>query len=66
MCLAHDAGLDPAIESITDMKSQAPSIGKYVRQLIGDSNDIEHSVVAPYIQLIKQLLTAIGGKYLKF
>ncbi|KAK2167662.1 hypothetical protein LSH36_25g00006 [Paralvinella palmiformis] len=61
MCLSHDAGADPTIENVRDMKLQAPSIGKYVRQLIGDNSDVEKTIIATYINLIQQLLNAIGG-----
>jgi len=64
MCLSHDAGADPTIENVRDMKLQAPSIGKYVRQLIGDNSDVEKTIIATYINLIQQLLNAIGGKWI--
>ena len=61
MCLAHSAGATPNLDTITSMEEQAPLIAAYVRQLISDQPG-DKSPVFVYIDIIKQLLNAIGGE----
>ncbi len=62
LCLAHSAGLTPALESVEAMREQAPLLSAHVRSLLqrepGDKGPI-----ATYINIAKQLLNAIPGAY---
>ena len=61
MCLAHSAGATPNLDTITSMEEQAPLIAAYVRQLISDKSG-DKGPIFVYIDIIKQLLNAIGGQ----
>ncbi|MBN3306147.1 ECM29 protein, partial [Amia calva] len=67
MCLAHSAGAMPTSQSLADMQDNAPAIARYVQSLLceeqlssspkgGESNPVQ-----VYIELLQQLLSAIGG-----
>ncbi|KAK3507508.1 hypothetical protein QTP70_027439 [Hemibagrus guttatus] len=69
MCLAHSAGATPASQSLIDMQDDAPVVGQYVRSLLaheappsssapkgGESNPVQ-----VYMDLLQQLLSAVGG-----
>uniref|UniRef100_A0A8C9VU15 Ecm29 proteasome adaptor and scaffold n=1 Tax=Scleropages formosus TaxID=113540 RepID=A0A8C9VU15_SCLFO len=69
MCLAHSAGATPTSQSLADMQDSAPAIGRYVQSLLeaeplpsspapkgGESNPVQ-----VYMDLLHQLLSAIGG-----
>ncbi|KPP78726.1 proteasome-associated protein ECM29-like, partial [Scleropages formosus] len=69
MCLAHSAGAMPTSQSLADMQDSAPAIGRYVQSLLeaeplpsspapkgGESNPVQ-----VYMDLLHQLLSAIGG-----
>ncbi|XP_064200970.1 proteasome adapter and scaffold protein ECM29 [Anguilla rostrata] len=70
MCLAHSAGARPTTQSLADMQDHAPAIGRYVQSLLsseapppsssspkgGESNPVQ-----VYMDLLQQLLSAIGG-----
>ncbi|XP_036407220.1 proteasome adapter and scaffold protein ECM29 [Megalops cyprinoides] len=69
MCLAHSAGATPTSQSLADMQDNAPAIGRYVQSLLssepppsssapkgGESNPVQ-----VYMDLLQQLLSAIGG-----
>ncbi|KAJ8416439.1 hypothetical protein AAFF_G00357270 [Aldrovandia affinis] len=69
MCLAHSAGVKPTSQSWADMQENSPAIGRYVQSLLatepfssssapkgGDLNPVQ-----VYMDLLQQLLSAIGG-----
>ena len=62
MCLAYNAGVVPRLESTQAMQEQAPVIAKYVKQLLQQQSHKGKGPVQTYIELIKNLLSAIGGK----
>uniref|UniRef100_A0A665TL13 Ecm29 proteasome adaptor and scaffold n=1 Tax=Echeneis naucrates TaxID=173247 RepID=A0A665TL13_ECHNA len=67
MCLAHSAGATPVYTRLADMQDDAPAIGHYVNTLL--SSDPQPSVpkgseanpVHVYMDLLQQLLSAVGG-----
>ncbi|KAM9398683.1 proteasome adapter and scaffold protein ECM29 [Salvelinus alpinus] len=71
MCLAHSAGATPVSKSLADMQDDAPAIGRYINTLL--SNDpltspsstgtkgAEVNPVQVYMELLQQLLSAVGG-----
>ncbi|KAG7272777.1 hypothetical protein CRUP_036837, partial [Coryphaenoides rupestris] len=67
MCLAHSAGATPLSKSPADMQDDAPAIGRYVHTLLTSdpqplgSKGGETNPVHVYIELLQQLLSAIGG-----
>ncbi|XP_064414526.1 proteasome adapter and scaffold protein ECM29 [Latimeria chalumnae] len=70
LCLAHSAGVAPTSQSLADMQDHAPAIGRYIRNLMADSlisssssssKSGEASPVQIYIDLLQQLLSAVGG-----
>lgn len=62
MCLAQNAGLPPT-PHLAEMQDQAPTVATYVTQLLtqfpGDS-----SPISSYVNMLRQLLTAISGNLL--
>lgn len=68
--MAHSAGATPTSQSLIDMQDDAPVVGRYVRSLL--ANDAPASSSAPkggegnpvqvYMDLLQQLLSAVGGK----
>ena len=60
-CLAHSAGLKPDMESLATMKEQAPAISEHVQGLLRDHSS-ETGPVQLYVELIRKLLKAVGGK----
>ncbi|KAK7161946.1 hypothetical protein R3I94_004573 [Phoxinus phoxinus] len=67
-CLSYSAGATPTTQSLMDMQDDAPLIGRYVQSLL--SNDAspssankggEVNPVHVYIDLLQQLLSAVGG-----
>lgn len=50
------------MESLSDMQLQAPAVSKYIRQSLSDSKS-QALPLQEYINFIKQLLSAVGGKY---
>ncbi|XP_056135583.1 proteasome adapter and scaffold protein ECM29 [Lampris incognitus] len=67
MCLAYSAGATPMSKSLADMQDDAPAIGRYVHTLLTSgpqplsSNGSEANPVHVYIDLLQQLLSAVGG-----
>ncbi|XP_030643873.1 proteasome adapter and scaffold protein ECM29 [Chanos chanos] len=67
MCLAHSAGATPTSQSLIDMQDDAPIIGHYVRSLLSaeappsGAKGGEANPVQVYMDLLQQLLSAIGG-----
>ncbi|XP_023685449.2 proteasome adapter and scaffold protein ECM29 [Paramormyrops kingsleyae] len=69
MCLAHSAGATPTSQSLADMQDSAPAIGRYVRSLLGPEphpsspalKGPDTNPVQVYMDLLHQLLSAIGG-----
>ncbi|XP_073721138.1 proteasome adapter and scaffold protein ECM29 [Misgurnus anguillicaudatus] len=68
MCLANSAGATPTSQSLIDMQDDAPVIGRYVQSLL--SNEVspssapkggEANPVHIYMDLLQQLLSAVGG-----
>ena len=51
------------MESLTTMKEQAPAISQYVQGLLRDHSS-ETGPVQLYVDLIRKLLKAVGGKLL--
>jgi len=60
MCLAYSAGLQPDVGSTAAMQIQAPSIGRYVRQLIAEKGR-ETGPVTAYVDIAYQLVNALNG-----
>ncbi|XP_071757959.1 proteasome adapter and scaffold protein ECM29 [Centroberyx gerrardi] len=67
MCLAHSAGATPLSKSLVDMQDDAPSIGRYVHALLtsepqpSGSKGGEANPIHIYMDLLQQLLSAVGG-----
>ncbi|KAL7841457.1 hypothetical protein SRHO_G00251480 [Serrasalmus rhombeus] len=64
MCLAHSAGATPTSQSLIDMQDDAPLIGRYIRSLLANEaspKGFETSPVQVYMDLLQQLLSAVGG-----
>uniref|UniRef100_A0A8B9JNN9 Ecm29 proteasome adaptor and scaffold n=1 Tax=Astyanax mexicanus TaxID=7994 RepID=A0A8B9JNN9_ASTMX len=69
MCLAHSAGATPTSQSLIDMQDDAPLIGCYVQSLLGNETPPpsfglkggDTSPVQVYMDLLQQLLSAVGG-----
>lgn len=70
MCLAHSAGATPTTRSLADMQDHAPAIGRYVQSLLASEapppsspspKSGEANPVQVYMELLQQLLSAIGG-----
>lgn len=68
MCLAHSAGVTPMSTRLADMQDDAPAIGRYVDTLLSSgpqpsvSKGSEANPVHVYMDLLQQLLSAVGGK----
>ena len=60
MCLAHNAGVKPNLESTATMQTEAPPVGVFVNKLLEEKSG--KNVVSVYMNIIRKLLTAIGGK----
>ncbi|XP_041640941.1 proteasome adapter and scaffold protein ECM29 [Cheilinus undulatus] len=66
MCLAHSAGATPMSTRLADMQDDAPAIGRYVQTLLLSdqptvSKGSEANPVHVYMDLLQQLLSAVGG-----
>uniref|UniRef100_I3JQE4 Ecm29 proteasome adaptor and scaffold n=3 Tax=Oreochromis niloticus TaxID=8128 RepID=I3JQE4_ORENI len=67
MCLAHSAGAMPMSTRLSDMQDDAPAIGHYVHTLLfsdsqpSGSKGSEANPVHVYMDLLQQLLSAVGG-----
>lgn len=67
MCLAYSAGATPMSTSLADMQDDAPTIGRYVHTLLSSdqqppgSKGTEANPVHVYMDLLQQLLSAVGG-----
>ncbi|KAM9769134.1 proteasome adapter and scaffold protein ECM29 [Menidia menidia] len=67
MCLAHSAGATPMSTRLSDMQDDAPTIGRYVHTLLSSepqpsgSKGSEANPVHVYMDLMQQLLSAVGG-----
>ncbi|XP_047434577.1 proteasome adapter and scaffold protein ECM29 [Mugil cephalus] len=67
MCLAHSAGAAPMSTRLSDMQDDAPAIGRYVHSLLSSepqpsvSKGSEANPVHVYMDLLQQLLSAVGG-----
>ena len=68
MCLAYSAGTTPLSKNLVDMQDDAPAIGRYIHTLLASdpqplgSKGAESNPVHVYIDLLQQLLSAIGGE----
>ena len=68
MCLAYSAGTTPLSKGLADMQDDAPAIGRYVHTLLTSdaqplgSKVAEANPVQVYMDLLQQLLSAIGGE----
>ncbi len=68
MCLAHSAGATPMSSRLGDMQDDAPAIGRYVHTLLSSesqpsvSKGLEANPVHVYMDLLQQLLSAVGGE----
>jgi len=68
MCLAYSAGATPISKIPADMQDDAPAIGRYVHTLLtSDPQPLglkggETNPVHIYMDLLQQLLSAIGGQ----
>ncbi|XP_038148704.1 proteasome adapter and scaffold protein ECM29 [Cyprinodon tularosa] len=64
MCLAHSAGARPMSTRLLDMQDDAPAIGRYVHSLLSAEpvpKGLEANPVHVYMDLLQQLLSAVGG-----
>uniref|UniRef100_A0AAZ3RS86 Ecm29 proteasome adaptor and scaffold n=1 Tax=Oncorhynchus tshawytscha TaxID=74940 RepID=A0AAZ3RS86_ONCTS len=71
MCLAHSAGATPVSKSLADMQDDAPAIGRYTHALLSNepltspsstgTKGAEVNPVQVYMELLQQLLSAVGG-----
>lgn len=67
MCLAYSAGATPMSTSLADMQDDAPAIGRYIHTLLSSeqqpsgSKSAEANPVHVYMDLLQQLLSAVGG-----
>lgn len=61
MCMAHSAGVIPAIDSIVEMQEQAPAIAPYVRRLLAETGPEGKNPVSIYLDITRQLLNALHG-----
>lgn len=68
MCLAYSAGTTPMSTRLADMQDDAPAIGRYVHTLLSSehqpsvSKGSEANPVHVYMDLLQQLLSAVGGE----
>ncbi len=69
MCLAYSAGVASTSQSMMDMQDDAPLIGRYVQSLLSSeaspssaTKGGEASPVHVYMDLLQQLLSAVGGE----
>lgn len=65
MCLAHSAGVTPLTTRLADMQDDAPAIGRYVHAMLSSesqSKGSEGNPVHVYMDLLQQLLSAVGGE----
>eukprot|EP00058_Branchiostoma_floridae_P021365 XP_002606855.1 hypothetical protein BRAFLDRAFT_91624 [Branchiostoma floridae] len=60
-CLATDSGVAIPADDDTPSPEGAPAIAKYVETLLEESGNSNKGPVHLYMNLIKQLLTAVGG-----
>lgn len=65
MCLAHSAGVTPVSARLAEMQDDAPAICRYVQILLSSQaqplKESEANPVHIYIDLLQQLLSAVGG-----
>ncbi|XP_032418373.1 proteasome adapter and scaffold protein ECM29 [Xiphophorus hellerii] len=63
MCLAHSAGTRPMSTRLLDMQDDAPAIGRYIHTLLSAEppKGLEGNPVHVYMDLLQQLLSAVGG-----
>lgn len=72
MCLASSAGASPVSARLADMQDDAPAIGRYVHTLLSSaphpsgSKSAEANPVHVYMDLLQQLLSAVGGEALNW
>lgn len=70
MCLAYSAGASLMSTRLVDMQDDAPAIGRYVHTLLLSehhplgSEGAETNPVHAYMDLLQQLLCAVGGETL--
>lgn len=68
MCLAHSAGATLMSTRLADMQDDAPAIGRYVHTLLSCdplpsiSKGSEANPIHVYMDLLQQLLSAVGGE----
>ncbi|KAG1956648.1 proteasome adapter and scaffold protein ECM29 [Pimephales promelas] len=65
-CLSYSAGATPTTQNLMDMQDDAPLIGRYVQSLLSNDDSPankggEVNPVHVYIDLLQQLLSAVGG-----
>lgn len=71
MCLAYSAGATSISTCLADMQDDAPAIGRYVNMLLSSehqpsvSKGLDANPVHVYIDLLQQLLSAVGGEILQ-
>ncbi|XP_076026432.1 proteasome adapter and scaffold protein ECM29 isoform X2 [Genypterus blacodes] len=65
MCLAHSAGASPTCTRPADMQDDSPAIGRYIHTLLtsesSGSKGGETNPIHVYMDLLQQLLSAVGG-----
>ncbi|KAF7662410.1 hypothetical protein LDENG_00236880 [Lucifuga dentata] len=67
MCLAHSAGATRMSTRLADMQDDSPAIGRYIQTLLTSdpqspgSKGCENNPVHVYMDLLQQLLSAVGG-----
>ncbi|XP_045897948.1 proteasome adapter and scaffold protein ECM29-like, partial [Micropterus dolomieu] len=66
MCLAYSAGAKPMSMRLADMQDDAPAIGHYIQTLLSSEHQSsvkssEANPVHVYMDLLQQLLSAVGG-----
>lgn len=67
MCLAYSSGATPMSTRVTDLQDDAPAIGRYIHTLLSSdqssmSKGYETNPVHVYMDLLQQLLSAVGGE----
>lgn len=63
--MAHSAGVRPISTRPADMQDDAPAIGRYVHTLLSSESQSKGSEASPvhvYMDLLQQLLSAVGGE----
>ena len=61
-CLLHNADVHPDPDMPFDLGDQAPKVSKHVQKLLEQSGKEADSPILLYIELMQQLLSAVGGQ----